>query len=133
MGSTLLALRVIHGAFILTWFQFIFLLNFVHPPERPLPLAYPMALSLVAAVSTLTCLHLRKQLLYEPAELLASQPENQALLNRWRAGNILSFAFAETTMLLGVFLKFLGGGWKIVAIFFAAGLILQLLWAPRAR
>ena len=54
-----------------------------------------------------------------------------AILRRWRAGNVLSFTFAESIMLLGVVLKFLGERWSIVAIFFAAGLLMLLLWAPK--
>jgi hypothetical protein len=132
MRQTLLYLRLIHAVFILTWFQFIFLLVYLHLPEHAVPFLYPLALGAVAVTAVFVCIHLRKQFLHEPAAILESQPENQALLNRWRTGNILSFTFAESTMLFGVLLKFLGERWRIVAIFFLAGLALILLWTPRA-
>jgi hypothetical protein len=43
----------------------------------------------------------------------------------------VSFAFAESVMLFGVVLKFLGERWSIVSIFFGVGLLLLLLWAPQ--
>jgi hypothetical protein len=132
MPSTLLILRLVHLAFVLAWFQFLFLLHFLHPPEHPVPVAYPIVLAAVAISSISVCERLRKQLVHEPAVTLETQPENQAVWNRWRAGNILSFAFAESTMLFGVLLKFLGESWKVVGMFFAVGLVLLLVWTPRA-
>jgi hypothetical protein len=132
MRQTLLAVRLLHIVFIITLFQFIFVLGFVHPPERNLPLAYPLALGTLAVVVTCACLYLRKQFLHAPATMLELQPEDQALLKRWRVGNVLSFCFAENVILYGVLLKFLGESWNVVALFFAAGLVLLLLWTPRA-
>jgi hypothetical protein len=131
MGSTLLVVRFIYAGFIVTWLQFIFLLNFMHPPEKPIPRVYPVVFGVLSTASIFVCVKLRKQFLHEPAASLRTQPENQSLLNRWKAGNILSFAFAESTILLGFLLRSLGEKWEIAGAFFAAGLLLQLVWAPR--
>jgi hypothetical protein len=47
------------------------------------------------------------------------------------AGNLVSFAFAESVMLFGVVLKFLGERWSVASLFFGVGLLLLLLWSPR--
>ncbi len=44
---------------------------------------------------------------------------------------MLSFCIAETITLFGLVLKFLGFDWNTAAIFFAAGMLLLLLWMPR--
>jgi hypothetical protein len=85
----------------------------------------------VAISSIQLCHTLRQKLLFAPAAALVSDPENAVLLRQWRAGNIVSFAFAESVMLFGVILKFLGERWSIVSIFFGIGLLLLLLWSPK--
>ena len=65
------------------------------------------------------------------AEVLRREPEDRSALARWRFANILSCAFAESVTLLGFALKVLEASWGIAGWFFAGGLILLLLWAPR--
>lgn len=130
MVSTYSQLRLIHLAFVFTWFVYLGLLFYLQFPEKSVPITFPVALG-VFAISTISVARtLRQKLLFAPAAALVSDPQNAALLRRWRAGNILSFAFAESIMLFGVVLKFLGEQWKIVSVFFGVGLVL-VLWAPR--
>lgn len=96
-----------------------------------MPIIFPIALSLVAISSIQVAHTLRQKLLFAPAAALISDPENAVLLRQWKAGNIVSFAFAESVMLFGVVLKFLGERWSIVSVFFGIGLLLLLLWSPR--
>ncbi len=132
MASVLLQLRAIHICFISTWFLYLGLIFYLRWPEKPVPIVFPLALGAFAILSISVALKLRRQLLFASAAALASQPENVELLKRWRAGNIMSFAFAESIMLFGVLLKLLGAAWNVVGIFFVGGLILILLWTPRA-
>lgn len=131
MLSTFQRLRLIHTAFVFTWFMYIGLVVYLQLPEKPVPPVIPVALG-VAAVSSISVARiLRQKLLVEPARTLVSDPENAPILRRWVSGNIVSFAFAESIVLFGVVLRFLGERWRVAAIFFGAGLLLLLFWAPR--
>jgi len=129
--STFSQLRLIHRAFVLTWCMYLGILIYLHWPEKPVPIIFPMALGVVAISSIQVVRTLRLKLLFAPAAALVSDPENAVLLRRWRSGNIVSFVFAESIMLFGVVLKFLGEQWSIVSFFFGIGLLLLLLWSPR--
>lgn len=131
MVSTYSQLRLIHFAFGFTWFLYLGLLFYLRLPEKPVPIFFPIALGLVAILNISAAQTLRQKLLFAPATALGSDPENAVLLRRWKAGNVVSFAFAESVMLFGVVLKFLGERWSIVSVFFAVGLLLLLLWTPR--
>jgi hypothetical protein len=131
MVSIYSQLRLIHLAFVFTWFMYLGLLFYLRLPEKSVPIILTVALGTIAASTISVAQTLRQKLLFAPATALVSDPENAVLLRRWRAGNIVSFAFAESVMLFGVVLKFLGERWSIVSIFFGVGLLLLLLWAPQ--
>ena len=131
MSAIFLQLRLIHTAFLVTWFLFIFVLRFANPAEHVLPSTLSGTFAVGAVSIAFVGLKLRQPFLHAPAAALATQPEDPRLLQRWRIGNLLSFCFAENPTLLGVALKLLGERWNIVAGFFALGLLLLILWTPR--
>lgn len=131
MRAIFLQLRLIHSAFVVTWFLFIFVLRVANPAEGALQPAVLTVFTLVAVSIVFVGLKLRQQFVHVSASALAAQPEDTQLLQRWRVGNLLSLCFAENPTLLGVVLKFLGASWNIVAMFFGLGLLLLILWAPR--
>ena len=131
MASTYSQLRLIHLAFVLAWFIYLGLLFYLQFPEKSVPIIFPAALGTIAVSTISVAQTLRQKLLFPPATALVSDPENAALLRRWKVGNLVSFTFAESVMLFGVVLKFLGERWSIVSIFFGVGLLLLLLWAPQ--
>lgn len=131
MASTLLQLRLVHGAFLFTWFMYVALVVYLRWPEKPLEMQIPLAMGFITLVLISTALKIRRLLVHMPAAALASQPQDAALLKKWRGGNVFSFAAGESIMLFGVVLKFLGAEWKIAGIFFAVGLLFLLLWTPR--
>ncbi len=130
--KTLLQVRVIHVAFVITWFMFVIVLQVVLKPSvkavEPVKLG---ALALAAFSSVSVGWTIRGKMLALSAEALRRDPEDRAGLGQWRAANVLSFAFAETVMLLGLVLRVMGADWTIAGWFFAAGLILLVLWTPR--
>jgi len=132
MKAAFLQLRLIHAAFILSWFLFILLTVYIiHPVDKLTGMTVPLALGVAALSSISIAQTLRQKLVVAPAEELARQPDNAALLQRWRSGNIVQFAFAESVTLLGLVLKLLGASWPVAAPFFAVGLLMLLLNAPR--
>ena len=132
MKAAFLQLRLIHGSFILSWFLFILLTVYIiHPVDKLTGMTVPLAVGVAALSSISVAQTLRQKLVIAPAEELARQPDNAALLQRWRSGNIVQFAFAESVTLLGLVLKLLGASWPVAAPFFAVGLLMLLLNAPR--
>jgi len=132
MKAAFLQLRLIHAAFILSWFLFVLLTVYIiHPVHKLTGMTVPLALGVAALSSISVAQTLRPKLVIAPAEELARQPDNAALLQRWRSGNIMQFAFAESVTLFGLVLKLLGASWPVAAPFFAVGLLMLLLNAPR--
>jgi len=132
MKAAFLQLRLIHGSFILSWFLFILVTVYIiHPVDKLTGMTVPLALGVAALSSISVAQALRQKLVVAPAEELARQPDNAALLQRWRSGNIVQFAFAESVSLFGLVLRLLGASWPIAAPFFAVGLLILLLSAPR--
>jgi len=132
MKAAFLQVRLIHGAFILSWFLFILVTVYIiHPADKLTGMAVPLAVGVAALSEISVAQTLRQKLVIVPAEELGRQPDNAALLQRWRSGNIVQFAFAEGIALFGVGLRLLGASWPVAAPFFAVGLLMLLLSAPR--
>ena len=132
MKATFAQLRIIHTAFVFSWLMFILVTVYIlHPADKLTSMTVPLAVGVAALSSISVAQTLRQKLVIAPAEELARQPDNAALLQRWRSGNIVQFAFAESVTLLGLVLRLLGASWPVAAPFFAVGLLMLLLSAPR--
>jgi len=125
-------LRLVHVAFFVSWFLFIFVIETAQPTRiANASMIIPAALGLIGFSEIGVGFFLRSKFIREAETVLRTEPENQAAKLKWRTGNFLSFCFAETITLFGVVLKFLGFGWNIAGIFFAVGMLLLILWTPR--
>ena len=132
MKATLFQLRIIHAAFVFSWLLFILLTVYiVHPVDKLEGMTIPLAVGVAALSGISVAQTLRQKMVVATAEELARQPDNAALLQRWRAGNILQFTLAESITLFGLVLRLFGANWTIATPFFAAGLLFLLLSAPR--
>ncbi len=131
LAKTYKELRLLHFAFLLTWSLFILCIQMVKPQARTVQPLIFYALAIVVITDIAVGVALRKKRVDAPMEVLRREPENGGALAQWRAGNIFSFAQAETVTLFGVALKFLGANWSVAGIFFLLGLVLMLLWTPR--
>ena len=131
LAKTYKELRLLHFAFVLTWFLFILCIQVVKPQARTVQPMVFYALAVVVITDVAVGVALRKKRVDAPMEVLRREPENARALTQWRVGNIFLFAQAETVTLFGVALKFLGANWSVAGIFFFLGLVLMLLWTPR--
>ncbi|HXH67187.1 MAG TPA: hypothetical protein VNI81_08285, partial [Candidatus Limnocylindrales bacterium] len=114
MKAAFLQLRLIHGSFILSWFLLILVTVYIiHPVDKLTGMTVPLALGIAALSSISVAQTLRQKLVVAPAEELARQPDNAALLQRWRSGNIVQFAFAESVTLFGLVLRLFGASWPV--------------------
>jgi hypothetical protein len=129
--KTVAEIWAIYAAFVITFFLFIFMIQMVKPPEKPVSPAVIAAFAFAAISYVPIGATVRKKFLDGASESLHKNPADTKGLRLWRTGNIFSFCIAESTMLFGVALKFLGARWMVSGIFFVFGLVLIVLWIPK--
>ena len=129
--KTVAEIWTICASFAITFFLYIFMIQMAKPAEKPVTLVVIGAFAFAAVTSVPIGATLRKRFLNGAAESLRKDPQDAKGLQLWRTGNILSFCFAESTMLFGVALKFLGARWKVSGTFFVLGMLLMILWMPK--
>ena len=76
-------------------------------------------------------LFFRSKVLQPAAETLQAKSDDQSALARWRIGNLLSCLLAESVVLLGFALRFMGGTTMQSVPFYLVGIGLMLVWWPR--
>lgn len=73
-----------------------------------------------------------RQMMLDPAlQTLHMQPDDAAAIGRWRVGYIIIFSVCEGVVLCGFLARFLGSTAAQAAPFYAAGILLLLLFFPR--
>jgi F0F1-type ATP synthase membrane subunit c/vacuolar-type H+-ATPase subunit K len=74
----------------------------------------------------------RRRMIHRSEEALAEDASNPKALKQWEAGNVVVLAMAESIVLWGLVVRMVLGGalWQ-ASLFYAAGLLLLLLWTPR--
>lgn len=125
------AVRILHLAFVVTWFLFVLVAVLVKPPVQPIEPLLPYIFALAALGSVSLGFALRKARVDRALEVLRNAPDHPQALIEWRSGNLTLFVLAETVTLMGLVLKFLGAPWTVAGVFFFAGLFFTLLWTPR--
>jgi hypothetical protein len=101
-----------------------------HASTRPgKPVFY--AVTAAAVADLLIMFIMRRRMIVHSARVLAGDPENKAVLGRWRAGHIVSFALCIAVGLYGLVLRFIGFTLSDVAPFYLAGLVAMLYSFPR--
>jgi hypothetical protein len=128
--KALLEVRVLHAAFVTTVFLFIVCVQLMARPQRPVSQEIVWAIAAVAFADITLGFTMRKKFMNKATEEFESKGESRAL-QAWRFANIYSFAHAETIVLFGFVLKFIGASWKIAGPFFFVGFALLVLWTPR--
>jgi hypothetical protein len=73
----------------------------------------------------------RIKMLEPAAETLQANPDDPIALGRWRTGNLLSFLLAESIVLFGMALRFIGGTTMQSLPFCVVGIAMMLVWWPR--
>src|SRR6266850_5039298 len=132
MEQQLRVLRIVHAAMLAAAVLYIFLPETVKRDrvEEPGQVTY-LAVALIAAFSVGAVLMVRQVIVGRALETLQLHPEDGASLKRWFSGNMILFALCESVVVYGLALRFIGATWVQVAPFYAAGIILLLLFAPR--
>ncbi len=134
MNNTLQQVRILHAVFVTTWFLFVVVAQFFLPPggqSTNLPPLFPMVVGAVVISEIGLAFFLRARYIGGAETILRGNPDDPAAIVKWRTGNLLSFCLAESVTLFGLMQKALGFDWKVAGTFYAVGLLLLILWAPR--
>ena len=75
--------------------------------------------------------YFRLKMLQPAAEVPQTSPDDRIALSRWRFGNVLSFVLAESVVLYGFAVRFMGGTIAQSLPFYVVGIALMLVWWPR--
>ena len=124
-------LWITYGGFIVAWFGFLFMIQWMNPPQRSFPAFIVVAFAVAAVCVIAAGFVMRKKLFAQSTELLRGDPHKAVSI--WKAAHIMGFTFAMNVTIFGVALKFIGTSWLMPGIFFAVGLGFLVLWRPRSN
>lgn len=128
--TTLRNARMLQLGFLVAAALFLFQLRILKPAEHKVSPIIIASISLVSVSDIGIAIFFRKKLIKGSEERLRGNPDDMTALGKWRKGVIMSFTYAETVVLFGFVLKFLGARWNIAGPFFALGILLLLAWRP---
>jgi hypothetical protein len=131
MAVALRNARVLHACFLLAALLDIVTLVQIHPPRREVSSTIVYALAFECIVVAGLAMFIGRRRVHVAEEKLRINPGDAVALRHWRTGLILSWVFAESIVLIGFLVKFLGADWRTAGPFFAFGIMLMLLWTPR--
>ena len=121
--------KLTYSGFILSWFCFLFFVYKVNSPRRTISAIALVAFCLAAVYVIVIGFVMRKKLFKQSTETISGNPEKA--LHLWKAANVVGWCCAMNLNVFGVVLKFLGGSWLVLGIFFVMSLGFLLLWRPR--
>ena len=132
MDAQLRILRVIHAAMVAGTILYVVIAQTVIRVEGKTvsPIIY-FAVAVLAAVMVGLIFVARQAWLSSAVEALQMRPDDAAASMRWRTAYIVIFALCEATVLYGFVLRVLGATLAQVVPFYAAGILLLLLFSPR--
>lgn len=123
--------RILHAVMLFTMFLYAVIGEKLGPVPSPLQPTFYRAFVVLAAALVLVTLVLRSRILGPAIEGLKLRPEDPVAWTRWRIGNIVTFVLCESVALFGFALRMLGGKLAASLPFYAAAILLMLIWAPR--
>ncbi len=131
LDSTVRTIRIIHAVLLLAAVFYIFMPEaLLHHEPHDIHVVW-VAFLVNGLLSVGIALFFRMKMVPTAAETLRTNPEDQPALARWRAGNILSFVLAESIVLFGFALRFMGGTPMQSLPFYSTGIAMMILWFPR--
>lgn len=88
-------------------------------------------LTVMCLLNAATALVFRKKMVLDTATALSSDPENAALLNRWRTGSLIAAAMGESIVLFGLVLRFVGAQRSQAAVLYLLGIAVLIVATPK--
>jgi hypothetical protein len=112
-------------------FFFAFIATKISPADVQAPAYLPYVMIGLAFAELGIGIFFRRRNLLPAAAQLRVDANNVSAITRWRLGNLFSFCISMNVVLFGFVLKILGSTWIVAGPFFAAGILLLVLWRPR--
>jgi hypothetical protein len=132
IDGNLKILRIIHLALLVSMGLYIWVAEkIVVHPAQVLDRVFSTSIGALVVVIVIAAFVVRSKMIGPALDTLQTQPEDTGSLTRWRAGNIISYALAESTVLFGFVLRIMGAPLTQSAWFYLAGPLLMLSWWPR--
>lgn len=123
---------LVHWAIFASGILFIGMAEVIGPKaEIERPELFVLLFGFFAAVNAAVAFFAHKQFVANSEEALRSNPADGQAAQRWLQGHVLAVAFCESIVLFGFVMRIVGAGKAIVWPFYAAGLLLMLLFMPR--
>jgi|HubBroStandDraft_6_1064221.scaffolds.fasta_scaffold181777_2 hypothetical protein len=124
------AVRIMHRIMLAAVILYAFTAERLAKPSGDLPAPMVIGLGVTAAVAALMAFGYQKKL-PSAIEALPRDPQDTQAGLRWRQAHIVTMVLLVSVTLFGFTLRFLGGSFWTALPFYAASLLLLLLWAPR--
>jgi len=99
------------------------------PSTAPPSFLYAASVASIAVVGALMVV--RRTLVLQSEVGLRHQPEDPAILARWRMGYVVTYALCEILALVGLTLRLVGFSLDQVWPYYAGGFVLMLLFWPK--
>jgi hypothetical protein len=133
MESALRTLRVVYLAFLAGAGLYIFFVGeqFSKAKAENIDDVLYSAIIIWGLTSAVIGVKVRSHLVRSAEAQLRITENEPAALTRWRAGQIIGFAFGEALVFYGFLVRFLGGSLVQAAPLYALGIILLLMLRPR--
>lgn len=123
--------RVVHAALALVILFYVYLSEFLAPPDAKVSSSFVVSIAIFACVIALIAYQIRRKKLQPAMEKLRQDPNDSEALKNWRAASIAPSILAESIGLFGFVLRFMGAGRGVSWPFFLASLVLLAMWRPR--
>lgn len=132
IDGTLRILRTICAALLLSMVAYVWIAEkiAVHPAQA-MDRTFSTSIGILVVAIVVGAFVVRAKMIRPALDTLQTKPEDIPSLGRWRAGTILSYALAESTVLFGLVLRTTGATRAQSASYYVVGPLLLLLWWPR--
>lgn len=132
IAETVRWLRPIQLTFILSVCLFVFAGEKIITPGRPdFPAALLYGILILAGSNIIIAVLFRYKTAGQAEEILRRNPDDAVALNRWRAGQLISYCMAESVGLFGFVLRVLGAPFARSIPFYGAAMLLLILFQPK--
>lgn len=129
MNPTIVLVRTMQCAFIVSVLLFAFVLHIIRPAPHSVSASFQWGIVFCAAASALMGFIVQGVWSRSPIQALPAA-QDAALRSRWLTGHILRFATAESVALFGFVLRTMGSSSILVTALFVSSLALLLIWQP---
>ena len=135
-AANLKQMRLIHSIFVVALFLYALtaeqIIGKANVAARNVPSATLLAgMAFLAGLDGLVAYYFRRSKLEPALDKLRLDQNDSGALRQWRLATIVSMVLALSIGLYGFALRFLGADRRVAWAFFAAALVLMLLWRPK--